>query len=180
MFDLKLKVRQVQLIFFSWAFSISLLTGQEQFVINDLGLSPKSMTTTFEQYSKQELYSKTIAWLEDKNESYNLSIEDKSDSQAINFTFIKSNAVNMDKQYYNARYHVTLNFQDGSYVFKPTKIELKLNSKYDMGWKNFNLNTGAMFYRRGKVIRKYKRYLIDLTAPLNEFHNQLHAHLNGG
>ncbi|WP_370390915.1 DUF4468 domain-containing protein [uncultured Winogradskyella sp.] len=169
-----------RVILFFTTLSFSVMHCQDQFTIDELGLSPKSITTTIEQSSKQELYSKTLAWLKGRNESHNLSVEDKSDSHTINFTFIKGNAVSLDKQYYKAKYHVTLNFIDGSYTFKPTKIELKLNSKYDMGWKEFNLNTGAMFYRRGKVIRKYKRYLRDLTAPLNEFRNQLHAHLKGG
>lgn len=171
--------RLILTLFFN-TLSFFVIHSQDQFTIDELGLSPKSVTATIEQSSKQELYSKTLSWLEGNNETHNLSIEDKSDSQAINFTFVKGNAVNLDKQYYKAKYQVTLNFVDGSYVFKPTKIELKLNSKYDMGWKDFNLNTGAMFYRRGKVIRKYKQYLRDLTAPLNEFHNRLHAHLKGG
>ena len=179
MLSFQRKSHKFQLMLFCWAFSIGLVNGQEQFRIEEVGLSPKSITTIIKQYSNQELYSKALAWLKGRNESHNLSIIDKSDSQAINFTFIRGNAVSLDKQYYKAKYHVTLNFIDGSYIFKPTKIELKLNSKYDMGWKEFNLNTGAMFYRRGKLIGKYKRYLRDLTAPLNQFHNQLHAHLKG-
>ena len=90
---------------------------------------------------------------------------------------LKGNAVNLDKQYYNVSYRVLIDFEDGNYSFEPTEIRLKLNSKYDMGWKEFDLNNGAQFLKKGKPIRKYRSYLENLLKVLNELQIDLQAYL---
>jgi hypothetical protein len=96
----------------------------------------------------------------------------------IQFTSIKWNAVNLGDQYYIAEYSVRLSFQDGNYQFEPTTIRLKLNSKYDMGWEEFDLMDGAAYFKKGKVMKKYKSYLSDMTARLNELNLHLIEHLS--
>lgn len=153
--------------------------GQETFIILENGLAPKSINTEIKNLDKEKLFNNTIQWIEARKSDYNLTVENSLPNEMVQFTSFKGNAVTLGKQYFNLRYTVTVKFNDGNYIFTPTKIELKVNSKYDMGWKDFNLNTGAMFYKRGKVIRKYKKYLQDLTSALNELHSKLNGDLKG-
>ena len=57
-------------------------------------------------------------------------------------------------------------------------IQLKINSKYDMGWKNFDLDNCTEFFKKGKVKRKYKTYLKDISKPLNQLYLLLNKYLN--
>jgi hypothetical protein len=158
-------------------FCVLLVKGQEQFVIDENGLTPKYIVSQVEDLTRAELYSNTLKWIEANNEFHNIAIASFVESERILLTSIKSNAVNLDKQYYNVKYDITLEFDDNSFTFMPSKIQLKLNSKYDMGWKNFSLTSGAQYFKKGKIIRKYKRYLRDLAAKLNELNMQLNTDL---
>jgi len=141
------------------------------------GLRPKLITSRVSSLTPSEVYEKTLRWIKDNEEKYDLSVEEKVENEAIHLTSIKSNAVTLKEQYFYAKYSISISFENEQYKFEPTKIQLKLNSKYDMGWKDFDLNDGSMFYKKGKPIRKYKAYINDLVTQLNEIHIRLGEYL---
>ncbi|MEQ9301882.1 MAG: hypothetical protein RIF33_25100 [Cyclobacteriaceae bacterium] len=151
--------------------------GQGDFAITTNGLEPKFCTSSIDHLASSELYEKTLTWIEENQEEYKLSIDEKIEGEMIELTSIKWNAVNLSDKYFIAHYHIRLNFEEDQYQFKPTAIQLKLNSKYDMGLEDFDLTGGEMYFKKGKVIKKYKAYLDDITALLNELNLQLNAYL---
>ena len=150
--------------------------GQEQFAINEQGLTPKSISSTANPDSQEQLYEKIISWLEN-TEEHKIEVGETAINEKIHFDLFKGNAVSLADRYYNAKYVIQINCEDGKYTIQPTKIFLKVNSKYDMGWKEFSISDASEFFKKGKVIRKYKAYLQDLTTPLNDFQNALQSHL---
>lgn len=156
--------------------STTVASGQEQFAIDEQGLNPKSISSKFNPDSKEQLYEKILTWLE-KTEEHKIDLGKTVINKEIHFDLFKGNAVNLADRYYNAKYAIQINCEDGNYTIQPTEIFLKVNSKYDMGWKEFSISDASEFFKKGKVIRKYKAYLQDLTTPLNDFQNALQSHL---
>ncbi|WP_299552787.1 DUF4468 domain-containing protein [Seonamhaeicola sp.] len=154
-----------------------LVYGQDEFAINYKGLTPKLSISKIDSLSKSALYLKTLEWIEENETKYRLLVDSKIENEAILVILIKENAVNLNKQYYNVKYKINISFEKEQYKFEPTRIQLKLNSKYDMGWKDFDLTNGAIFFDKEKVIKKYKYYLKDITRSLNELSMQLNAGL---
>ena len=152
------------------AFAIS----QEQFAFTEEGLTPQSIST---QIDNDDLYTKASQWITDNAENYKLKIVDTLENKSIQFTMIKGNATSIYKQFYNVRYTINLSFEDNQFTFKPKVIDLKLNSKYDMGWKSFDLNDTTEYFKRGKPIGKYKAYLKNIIAPMNTLYFQLSYYL---
>lgn len=151
--------------------------SQNQFMIQEDGLTPTTITSEIKELKQNVLFEKTLNWIDKNAESNNLVVEDSTLHKSIRISFIKGNAITLEKQYFNAKYEVLINFDNGSYSFEPTKIQLKLNSKYDMGWKDFNLRNGMEFYKKGRPKRKYKSYLKNLVAPLNKVHQDIDTYL---
>lgn len=152
--------------------------GQGEFVIKANGLTPKFTFLEIEHLSQGELYDKALMWILENKQVYRLEVEDKTEDEMIRFTSIKGNAVNQDQRYFNAKYDISLSFEDGQCKFEPTVIQLKVNSKYDMGWKDFDFKDVSTYFKKGKVIRKYRSYIQDMTDRLNELNSQLSAQLN--
>ncbi|WP_411895368.1 hypothetical protein [Winogradskyella sp. A2] len=152
----------------------TLVFSQEQFAITEEGLTPKTITVQFE---KTDLYTKALQWITDHTKTYNLEVLETVENESIQFTSTKGNAVSLDKQYYNIRYTISLSFTDNQYSFETKTIDLKLNSKYDMGWKPFDQNNTAQYFKKGKPIKKYRAYLSSITATLNALHLKLANYL---
>ena len=144
---------------------------QEQFAITEEGLSPRSITIDVES----NRYSKVIDWLEANTENYNITIVEAIENESIQITSEKGNATSLDKQYFNAKYSITLHFTAKQITFETTAIDLKQNSKYDMGWTPIDLNAGAPYFKKGKPIRKFRAYLNGIVAPLNSLYLKLKA-----
>ncbi len=159
-------------------FYSSIAKGQTTFKFSEKGLSPESVTTTIEGLSKTELYNKTLAWIENTYKNADKVIQSKSGDSLINFIHIKDNAVNIDKIYSSIKYSITISFEDGQYKFEPTAIQTKVNSKYDRGWNDFNLKNGETFYKRGKLIKKSKSFVINIPDILNQLYASLNAYLS--
>ena len=138
-----------------------------QFSISEKGLSPKFKELQIENKLDSLLFANTIQWIEKNKEAFNLKLLKSDSNKQIEFSSIKNNGTSLDKQYFHVKYEIELIFEDGNIKFTPKSIQLKLNSKYDMGWKDFDLTDGYSFYKRGKVIRKYRKYLSDITDHLN-------------
>jgi hypothetical protein len=151
--------------------------SQVQFTMKENGLTPKFSTSTTDASTNNELYKKTLTWMKANEKTYNLSLDNKIENEVIDITSIKGNALSLNKQYFNVKYKIRISFEKEQYRFEPLEIQLKVNSKYDMGWKDFDLNNGALYYKKGKVIRKYRSYIQDLTVLLNEINFRLNTFL---
>ena len=151
--------------------------GQHKFVIKENGINPKFISIKIDSAAKSKLYNKTVSWIEENEKRYKLSVDNKTENKVIHLTSIKGNAVKLDKKYFNVKYTISIGFEKEQYKFEPTKIKLKVNSKFDMGWKDFDLTNGAMYFKKGKVIKKYKSYINDITALLNELNHNLNIYL---
>lgn len=151
---------------FVWFLSFQLM-GQEVFEFSEQGLSPKFKELQLENKSDSLLVANAIQWIENNKEAFNLKRIKSVSNKQIEFSSVKNNGTSLDKQYFHVKYGIELVFEDGKIKFTPKSIQLKLNSKYDMGWKDFDINDGYSFYKRGKVIRKYRKYLSDITDHLN-------------
>ena len=151
--------------------------GQQEFIIGADGLAPKSMASAIDQTTTDDLFKKTMAWLVANEKEFKLAIIEERENTTITFSSIKGNAVTLADRYFHAKYDIQVRFEGDQLLFEPTQIQLKVNSKYDMGWKDFDLKDTSTFFKKGKVVRKYKAYLDDLTTPLNNLYRKLHAHL---
>ncbi|PRX56461.1 hypothetical protein [Flagellimonas meridianipacifica] len=156
---------------------VTLGHGQTEFTITADGIYPKAITSEIGAYTTSQLYKKTIDWIEENSETHNLTIDCTAEDISIHISSLKNNAANLEKQYYNATYRVNIRFESGKYTFEPTQIQLKLNSKYDMGWEDFDLNNGSLYFKKGKPLRKYRAYLENIPKVLNELHTELDGHL---
>lgn len=153
--------------------------GHEAFVITKNGLEPTLLRLQMDDATAQELYARSVNWLEMNKEPFKISVDVTTANELIQFSAVQWNATNLDERYFIARYHIRLSFEEDGYQFEPTAIQLKLNSKYDMGWEELDLTDGATYFKNDKLIRKYKSYVSDLMAPLNELQQQLLTYLKG-
>nr|WP_298997067.1 hypothetical protein [uncultured Allomuricauda sp.] len=156
---------------------VTLGHGQTEFAITTDGIYPKAITSEIGAITTSQLYKKVMDWIEENSETYNLTIDRATEDVSIHISSLKSNVATLEKQYYNANYRVNIRFESKKYTFEPTQIQLKLNSKYDMGWKDFDLNNGSLYFKKGKPVRKYRGYLENIPKVLNELHRELDIHL---
>ena len=126
------------------------LIGQEIFEFSEKGLSPKFTEIQIEK-SDSLLFANSIQWIENNKEAFNLKLIKSDSNKQIEFSSVKNNGTSLDKQYFHVKYVIDLIFEDGKIKFMPKSIQLKLNSKYDMGWKDFDISDGYSFYNRGKI-----------------------------
>lgn len=160
------------------AFVISALSfGQNQFVFSENGLDPEYIVTPVDSTSPSILFQKTLEWAKSNFTGDNTAIDSQPENNSIHLTGYKNNAVNEGKLYYSLKYRIKISFEKGQYTFEPTEVLLKLNSKYDMGWKAFDLKNGTPYFKRGKVIRNLKSYVYDIPAVLNDVNTRLYQHL---
>ena len=152
--------------------------NQQEFTINETGLAPSASTQEFEAVSKGGLYQKTLTWIEENRTPFKLVVEEQIEQEAISLSSTKWNAVYKDEAYYIVQYTITLKFQENGYTFEPTAIRLKLNSKYDMGWQDFDHSNTSAYFKKGKLIKKYKNYIPPMTDHLNELSLSLNNYLS--
>jgi len=143
--------------------------GQNEFVFNETGLTPKKITVKVNNVSKTELYQQTLMWLQENYK--NSEIQDQN--EVITFTETKGNFIQASKNRYHVKYVVKISFEDGQYTLEPLEVFTKLNSKYDMGWKKFDLNDGSSFFKRRKPIKKTKSYVQKIPTLFNELKENL-------
>ena len=141
--------------------------AQTEFSITSEGLSPELIRLELPGASREELFQKTNQWIQKNQIDFKLSIEEQEDLKEIVFSSIKNNGVNLGERYFHAKYQVNVLFEDEMVIFSPTQVQLKVNSKYDMGWEDFDMKSPDEFFKKGKVLRKYKDYIEDLVMHLN-------------
>ncbi len=152
--------------------------AQEQFAIEATGLMPKSIRFQIPSGdSSQQLFQQTLDWIKANEKTYKLTLEETGLGTEMVLTHIKNNAVNLGDRYFHAKYDTKIQFEGSQILFEPIKIQLKVNSKYDMGWNDFDLSSGVEFFKKDKPIKKYRTYLNDLVAPINALHQALVSYL---
>jgi len=155
----------------------ALTYGQDKFMLTEDGLIPKFLKSTLAPLPASMLYEKALTWIGENEKSYELAIVDRTQDDVIVITRIKRNAVNLGESYFHAKYSVRISFENGHYKFEPVEIQLKVNSKYDMGWKDFDITDGSEYFKKGKPMRKYKSYTHNITDPFNELNMKLGSYL---
>lgn len=153
--------------------------SQQEFSFAIDGISPTFLGLNLGDKDTKSAYQSALEWLKNNADTYQISVVNKKPTSLLEFTSVKNNAVNLDKQYFHAEYHFSMVFEKNQMRLTPKKIRLKLNSKYDMGWKDFDLSTGSQYFKKkNKPIRKYKSYLNDLVNPMNNLAQKLANALN--
>ncbi len=152
--------------------------GQDKFSYTENGLTPKSLRFTIENGSTQNSFKQILSWIDDNAKTFQLKVDKKIENEVLVFESTKNNAVVYDKQYNHVKYSITIRIDENELIFEPISIQRKVNSKYDMGWKDVNLKDGGEYFKRGKVIRKYRKYVSDITKPLNLLFTQYQSHLS--
>lgn len=156
---------------------ITLAYSQNKFVFNENGLTPKYSLSNIDSTTVSELYTKTLYWIKKNYKNPEKVIDSKVKNDVIQFTGLKENAINTDKRYFNLNYTIKISFKKGQYTFEPLSIQTKANSKYDMGWKDFDLKNGSSFFKKGKAIKNTKSYVKVIPALLNDLNNSLYTFL---
>lgn len=151
--------------------------GQSEFVFTENGLTPTSINITLENKTKGKLYQKTLTWIQQTFKKPNEVISEQSQNNFIILTDIKPNYINIKKDYYYVKYRVKIQFEKGAYTMEPLEVFTKLNSKYDMGWKPFDLKDGAALFKRGKPIKSTKAYVRKVPTLFNELNESLSKEL---
>lgn len=150
--------------------------GQTPFIFTEDGLSPDSLVREVKGSSVDSLKQKALDWVNTSLSKDNVVFALNHDN-TIELTGISYDVITADKQSYHVKYTIKLSFKNGLYQFQPVSLQTKMNSKYDMGWKDFSLKDGSTFFRRGKVIKKLKSYVEAIPLLLNTINANLYNHL---
>ena len=162
-----------QLFFLIALVHTTLSYSQDIFVFTEDGLYPEYAISKIDGLSQNKLYNKTLGWVYKTYKNPNVVISSKSENHFIFLTSLEENVINADKRVFHMRYTIKISFNNEQFKFEPIKIQFKANSKYDMGWKDFDLKNGAIFFKKGKVIKKTKSYVIDVPKVLNKLNTNL-------
>ncbi|WP_282042681.1 hypothetical protein [Winogradskyella flava] len=146
---------------------------QDAFVFNENGITPGHIISKVDSAPKAALYSKTLQWIKNTDAVVDVYAE----NDFIQLIGTTTNAINEGKRYFHMKYVIKISFENETYKFELLEIQLKANSKYDMGWMDFNLKDGSPFFKKGKVIKKLRSYVIDIPKILNELNTNLYNHL---
>ncbi|MBC3759286.1 DUF4468 domain-containing protein [Hyunsoonleella sp. SJ7] len=150
---------------------------QTRFTFTKNGLTPEHVVVQVDSLSETELYSKTLNWIKATYKNPDKVINSKIENHHIQMTSLKENAIKVDKRHLHLRFTIKISFKTGQYKFEPLSIQTKVNSKYDMGWKPFDLKNGAEFFKNGKVIYKTKSYVEVIPEVLNELNSSFYNYL---
>jgi len=165
------------LIFTIFLISATFAYSQNKFVFNENGLVPEYTISNMDSMTETEMHKKTIKWINATSKNPNVIFDSHDKNDFILLTGIKNNLLNIGKQYYHMKYTIKISFEKGEYKFEPIAIQSKLNSKYDMGWKDFDLKNGALYFKKGRVIKKSKSYVTDIPDVLNQLNTNLYNYL---
>lgn len=166
-----------RIIFTIFLISTTLAYSQNKFVFKENGLVPAYTISYIDSVIETEMHKKTLKWIKNTYKNPDVITDTQNNNDFILLTDIKNNALNQGKLYYHIKYTIKISFENGKYRFEPIEVQSRLNSKYDMGWKDFDLKNGDLFFKKGRVIKKTKSYVTDIPAVLNEVNINLYNYL---
>ena len=159
---------------------------QESFTYDERGLTPKYLVEEFEGISQQELFDRTIYWINDTYKNPDEVIKATISNKKIRFE-----GVSMDRfshtllgtaHYYNATYTIEVSFKQNKYKFELIKITYRIpGSQYGNGYiVKINLDNGEGYYRKnGKLKGKTKNVPKQLENLINGLQKSLKIFVKG-
>jgi hypothetical protein len=164
-------------IYFTFLLSSFFIFSQNKFIFNENGLVPKNIISDIASLTENKIHERTLEWIKINPKKINLVSHLTNNNNTIYLNGLEDNALRVGKQFYHLKYTVKIRFEQGKYNFEPILIQTKLNSKYDLGWTDFNIKSGYSFFKKGRVIKKTQSYVKDIPDLLNELNNDLYNYL---
>ena len=151
--------------------------AQDEFNLETTGLVPAAINIRYANQSATDLYEKALRWIEHEHVDMDLELIETDPEKTIIIQSLSENAVKVGKQSFHIKFVIALRFENGSLMLEPISLSSKLNSKYDMGWKEIDLkNTGHLF-KKNKPIKKTKDYVSAVPKLLNALSSHLREYL---
>ncbi len=152
--------------------------SQDRFSLTDQGLNPVKIAVSIKGLDEVKLSYKVMEWMQQNNFAIESNINSEEQDKWIQFVSSKENAIQLGKQQHHILLTIKIRFFSEYYVFEPLEIATKLNSKYDMGWKDFDLKNTSNYFKNKKPIKKTKAFVREIPAFLNELYSSLVRHMN--
>lgn len=161
---------------FIFVFCCSLFTfGQTEFAIDKKGINTKSILFASNYQTKEFLKSTSVKWIEKGLLPFTFTEPSIKKDSLISFSATRSDiALRKDKSYY-VQFYIQLEASKGRLKFSVDRIDLKQNSRFDMGWQQLDLENPYAFFEKNKGNKK--AFLKKISAMLNELLNDLVNHL---
>ncbi len=147
--------------------------AQNTFKLSKKGITPKQTKVLMSSNSASVLFQKTKSWIESNQKK--LSLETEKENTSLVFLSTRSDVKFSKTKSYYVKCWFSIQFKDDQYVFQPVKIEMKQNSKYDMGWKELSLENPYDFFKEIKGNKK--SFLKKISEQINDVEQDLKSSL---
>ncbi|MCG8796638.1 DUF4468 domain-containing protein [Tenacibaculum finnmarkense] len=150
-------------------FISSLSYSQGNFKYEENGLSPKFLVIKVDSLKQNQVFEKAMKWIKLNYKNPDEVIETSVENEIIRFTGIEQRVLSIGKSKkidYDLKHTISISFKDGKYKFEPLNIMVKA-SDFNYGWIPFDLNNGKMYFKKGKMIKKFDQYVIKIPEFLN-------------
>lgn len=162
------------IIFF--VFISSLNINQDSFEFSKKGLTPKETTIFYSNSTSEKIFYRISSWMKSNKKKLRFEINKSEKNKSIDFTVTSVDVRYSRTKSYYPKVYLKIDINDEELVLTPYKIELKKNSKYDMGWKELNLEQPYVFFK-GKKGNK-KLFLNKIAQCLNELKSEIEKCIN--
>ncbi|MNF80936.1 hypothetical protein D3C84_631900 [compost metagenome] len=130
--------------------------------------------TNYEGKTQQELYKKTLDWI---NTIYNTPKEVIKGQIDNDYIRIEGSATELGANYQPAKYQIEISFKDGKYKFDVLNINQYVPGYQYIpsSWREFNINDTSNYYRKdGEIRNGYKYYSIAIPNYFNSLNKSLY------
>lgn len=154
------------------------LNAQENFTLTKDGFTD-FVVVNIEGKSSQELYNKTLQWLEITYKNPKEVLKGKIDNDYIRFEGATNSLICMNllgKSFVDSKYQIEISFKDDKYKFDVIDISTYNSpTQYSSGgWSSFDLNNMSIFYnKKGQIRSTYKYYPDIIPSFFNNLNNRL-------
>lgn len=163
-------------LIFLFVFISSIATSQTTFELTKKGLSPKQISLSFANTTSEIVFEKTASWIETNKDKRKLELSKSVDSKSLKFTATQTDVRYSKTKSYYVKVYLKLDIKEKDLSLSPYKIELKQNSKYDMGWKELDLDKPYTFFKNIKGNKK--SFLNKIAHYLNELKTDIEKSFN--
>ncbi len=151
--------------------------SQDSFNLTEQGLNPGKVSVSIQGLDDVALYNYVMEWVQQNNFAVDSNINSEEPDKWIQLMSSKENVLKIDKQYHHILLTIKIRLFNEYYVFEPTGIATKRNSKYDMGWKEINIKDTSDYFKNGKPIKKKRAFIKEIPALVNELRSDLAKYL---
>lgn len=163
---------------------VSTVMNAQNFDYDENGLYPKYVVTELDKLDKQQLFGKTINWVKETYVNPDEVIKTTIDNEKIRITGSKSSYICQKalgfSHCFDVRYTIEVSFKEGKYKFEPLQLEVfQTSTNYSgSGWQNIDLNSGEMYFRRGKARNISKDFVVKIPKLFNVINKELKLYLS--